>query len=153
MRSSNKTYLETPNAFFRVQSVCILIRSKCMRKIHSSCIRVICHFYLKVSTATTRCYLVLQNCETWKCLENALIPRKHTDLWDLPVFFHIGMSQRSLKNKQTKKTPSYFWRFQVYLFKKNICIYIKVCCHMEMFLPTSASYFPFWTIDSIHKIM
>lgn len=81
-----------------------------------------------------------------------LLSPENTLTSETSQFFHIGMSQRSLKNKQTKETPSQFLQISTLPFLK-IYIYIKVCCHMEMFLPTSASYFPFWTIDSIHKIM
>lgn len=120
-----------------------------MRKIHS------CH--LSLLSKSVYCYNSLLPCspKLWnmKVFGKCSYPQKTH--WPLrpPSFFHIGMSQRSLKNKQTKKKHHHiFCRFQLYLFLK-IYIYIKVCCHMEMFLPTSASYFPFWTIDSIHKIM
>lgn len=120
-----------------------------MRKIHS------CH--LSLLSKSVYCYNSLLPCspKLWnmKVFGKCSYPQKTH--WPLrpPSFFHIGMSQRSLKNKQTKKKHHHiFCRFQLYLFLKKY-IYIKVCCHMEMFLPTSASYFPFWTIDSIHKIM
>lgn len=83
-----------------------------------------------------------------------LLSPENTLTSETSQFFSYRHESKKLK-KQTneKKTPSHFLQISTLPFFKNIYIYIKVCCHMEMFLPTSASYFPFWAIDSIHKIM